>query len=194
MNMSQLDCTQLISAWQGGDAHARDRLFHVLYPELQRMASRQLRQCCPGETLNSTALVHELYAKLHGDHGSYAGRGHFMAVAAKAMRHIITDHVRRNRAQKRGGDLIQTTMNTSALAVDSNPERTCEILELIDQLQVLGERFMTVVECRLFAGMSEDEIAASLSVSRRTIQRDWAKAVAWIQCRIEVPPREASRG
>lgn len=190
--MSQLDCTQLIHAWQGGDAHARDRLFQVLYPELQRIASRQLRHGNPGETLNSTALVHELYAKLHGDQGSYAGRNHFMAVAAKAMRHIITDHVRRSRAQKRGGDLIQTTMNTSVLAVDNDPQRTFEILELLDQLEVLGERFMTVVECRLFAGMTEDEIATSLSVSRRTIQRDWAKAVAWIQCRVDYPCAGAS--
>lgn len=183
--MPQAECTQLIRAWQGGDSHARDQLFQMIYPELRQIAARQLRQCNPGNTLNSTALVHELYAKLYNDRAAYESRNHFKAVAAKAMRHIITDHIRRNKAQKRGGDLMQTAMDTSLLAVNNDPHNTVEVLDLLDQLEVLGERFMTVVECRLFAGMTEDEIAQSLSVSRRTIQRDWAKAVAWIQYRMD---------
>ena len=177
--MPQAECTQLIRAWQGGDSHARDQLFQMIYPELRQIAARQLRQCNPGNTLNSTALVHELYAKLYNDRAAYESRNHFKAVAAKAMRHIITDHIRRNKAQKRGGDLMQTAMDTSLLAVNNDPHNTVEVLDLLDQLEVLGERFMTVVECRLFAGMTEDEIAQSLSVSRRTIQRDWAKAGRW---------------
>ncbi|GAB4199606.1 MAG: ECF-type sigma factor [Wenzhouxiangellaceae bacterium] len=185
MSATATDYTQLIRDWQGGDGSARDRLFQAVYPELQRIAQRQLQVAHYGHTLNSTALVHELYAKLYGDHAEYENRSHFMAVAAKAMRHIITDHIRRNHAQKRGGDLIQATLNTQLLTADSDPQATVEILDLLEQLEVLGERFITVVECRLFAGMSEDEIAESLSVSRRTVQRDWAKAVAWMRYRLD---------
>lgn len=185
--MTAHDCTQLIQHWRAGDDRARDELFQLLYPELKRIASYQLHQSQPGNTLNSTALVHELYAKMYSDHGAYECRSHFMAVAAKAMRHIVTDHVRKARAQKRGGDYAKTSLDTRVLAIEEDPQTTAEVLDLLDQLEVLGERFMTVVECRLFAGMTEDEIAESLSVSRRTIQRDWAKAVAWIQHRMECP-------
>lgn len=183
--MSNPAITVLLKQWNSGDEFARNAVFQQIYPELQRLASRQLSYKGPGDTLNATALVHDLYEKLARANADCHNRNHFMALAAKAMRQIITDHVRRKVSEKRGGGAHHASLDTLQLSVDQHPEALFEILDLVGQLEVLGERFVHVIECRLFAGMTEVETAEALNISRRTVQRDWSKAVAWMRLRLE---------
>ena len=128
-----------------------------------------------------TALVHEAYLKLvDGARVEWQGRAHFYAVAARCMRQILVDHARRKIAQKRGGDLMRTTLEDAGFASDLSAE---ELISLDDALERLGrrnERLTQVVELRFFSGLTEKEVAATLDVPKRTIQRDWARARAWL--------------
>lgn len=168
-----------------------DRLFPLVYDELQRIAHRQLGAERPDHTLETSALVHEAYIKLVGlDRMEWRGRAHFFAAAAGAMRRILIDHAERRRALKRGGGRRRVPLDgvdlPSQLALD---ERSLDELlaldQALDRLRVMDERQAKVVECRFFAGMSIDEVAEALDVSPMTVKRDWTAARAWLNRELE---------
>jgi len=174
--------TELLVAYRDGDRGALDRLLPLLYDELRRLARRQLGRHRPGVTLDATGLVHEMYLKMADQERLDArDRGHFMAISARAMRQVITDRARRRTALKRGG--VQ-----EPVPLDDAPEPAADearwLVEVDDALQRLAahdERLAKVVECRFYAGYSEEETAAALGSSLRTVQRDWMRARSWLK-------------
>ena len=179
--------TELLSKLSDGDAAPVDELFALLYAELRAIAHRQRRRWQGDDTLQTTALVHEAFLKLV-DQGRVAAesRVHFLAIASRAMRHILCNYARDRRAQKRGGAIehvdIDESKNNAALN-DSSSE-PMEVLVALDEamhrLEQLDPRQSKVVECRFFGGLTIEETAAALGVSPRTVKRDWTIAQAWL--------------
>jgi RNA polymerase sigma factor (TIGR02999 family) len=178
----QGDVTELLLAYRQGDREAFDRLVPMVYDDLRRIARRQLGRGNPDGVLDTTSLVHESYLKLvDGARVDWQDRAHFLGVAARAMRQVVITYARRRGAAKRGGGSHQTTLDEGHISIDSQAEW---LLALDTALLRLGERdarLARVVECRFFAGLSEEETATALGVSLRTAQRDWMKARAWLQ-------------
>jgi len=173
--------TQLISAHRNGDDRAGDRLFALVYDELHAMARRQLRYRKPGQTLNTTGLVHEAYLKLFDrDENGWNDRVHFFSVTARAMRQILVDYARRVKAEKRGGGAHHTELNASLISDTSNNVDILDLDDAMKELEALNPRLATIVECRFFGGMSIEETAALLDVSSRTVDRDWLKAKSFL--------------
>ncbi len=181
------EVTRLLAAARQGDASAMDRLMAVIYDELRAVARRQLRRRRPGQTLDSTALVHEAWLKLGGQAGggAWQDRAHFLSVAGVAMRHILVDAARRRAASKRGGEDLRVTFDELRPARDA-PEADAFAVEVLDldraltALAALDERLGRLVELRFFAGLTEDEAAEALGTSGRTVRRDWRKARAFL--------------
>lgn len=164
---------------RSGRRESLDALLPVVYDELRVIAHRQLgaRGRAGGGTLATTALVHEAYLKLvDQSRAGWRDRAHFLALASVAMRHVLTDRARARVALKRGGEQRPVTLDEHAVARDDDPETLLEIDDALQRLAALDPRLARVVECRFFGGLSEDEIAAALGVTVRTVQRDWAKA------------------
>lgn len=174
------EITRLLASLQQGESAAFDRLLPLLYEELRIVARRQLRGR-HGQTLDTTSLVHEAYLKLVDQtQAQWQDRRHFLSVAAVAMRHILVDHARRRAAQKRGGDQAKVTLDDRVMGAE---ERTVEVLALDEALNALAavdERLSRLVELRYFGGLSVQETAEVLSVSDRTVKRDWRKARAFL--------------
>ncbi|HSI51819.1 MAG TPA: ECF-type sigma factor [Ideonella sp.] len=169
--------TQLLHQASAGDARAADEVVARLYVDLRRIAGSRLRQS--GDlTLDATALVHESYLRLQRAGGlDFPDRKHFLGYAAKVMHSIVIDQVRARQAERRGGALQQVTFNTGI--ADLAPQRDDEVLrvhEALAELAAMDVRLAQVVEMRYFAGLGEAEIAETLGVTERTVQRDWAKA------------------
>ena len=162
---SDHDITDLLIAWRSGERGAFDRLFSLVYDELRRVAHRRLGREREGHTLDTTALVNEAYLRLVDQtRARWADRAQFFAVAARAMRRILVDHARRHQALKRGGAPARVRFDDDALT----------------RLAELDERLCRVVECRFFAGFTEEETAEVLAITPRTVRRDWAKAKGWL--------------
>jgi RNA polymerase sigma factor (TIGR02999 family) len=181
------DITGLLLAWRAGDRDALDRLFPLVYEELRRIAQRQLGRERPEHTLGTTALVHEAYIRLVDQtRAQWEDRAQFFAVAARAMRRILVDYARQHRALKRGGQLERVSLDDPALADPALAahERADTLIALDDaltRLAELDERLSRVVECRFFGGLTEEETAAALAVTSRTVRSDWVKAKGWLQ-------------
>ena len=172
--------TDLLLQVRQGSPDAMDRLFPLVYGELRRIAHRQLQGERPGHTLGTTGLVHETYLKLVDQTRiQWRDRGHFFALAARAMRQILVDYARRYRAQRRGGGLRRVSL-TDGTAVEEQAELLLAVHEALDRLAVMNERLSQVVECRYFAGLTEEETAVALGVTARTVERDWVKAKGWL--------------
>lgn len=174
------DITALLVALRLGDRSAMDRLLPLVYGELRERAHRQLGSGRAGDTLSTTALVHEAYLKLTASsQQSYENRIHFFAVASRAMRQILIDYARRNVASKRnGGHAI--SLDPELLA---GPNRSDELLaldEALAELERVDERLGKIVELRFFGGLSVEETAEVQNVSPRTVKRDWRKARAFL--------------
>lgn len=173
--------SDVLEALNRGDRESLDQIVSVLYDELRQIAHRQLARTRPYDgndrTLVTTALVNEAYLKLVGQSPDrWADRTHFLSLAAIAMRHVLIDRARAQAAQRRGGGGAHVTLDDAAVDADRSPERLLEIDEALDQLAKISPRLVRVVECRFYGGLSEEEIAEALSVTVRTVQRDWAKA------------------
>jgi RNA polymerase sigma factor (TIGR02999 family) len=175
------EVTRILSAAEQGDPRAAEQLLPLVYDELRALAHRQRRRAGVAnvETLNTTGLVHEVYLKLLGaSRIDASGRAHFFALAARAMRQVLVDHARDRKAAKRGGGLWErTTLTAGAWAREFDGDG---VLALEEALAGLEPRQRQVVECRFFGGMEEQEIAAALGVTERTVQRDWVRARAWL--------------
>lgn len=179
------DITEALVALREGTPGAMERLMPLVYDQLRRMAHRQLGMEPTGHTLTTTALVHEAYLKLVDQtRAQWQDRAQFFAIAARAMRRILIDYARRYRAERRGGGPDGPASRLSLDDVDIPvAERAATLLALDDALERLGRTdapLAQVVECRFFGGLTEDETAEALGVSRRTVARDWALAKGWL--------------
>jgi RNA polymerase sigma factor (TIGR02999 family) len=172
------EVTRWLRAARDGEPGALDRLVPLIYDDLRLLARRQLAREYGERTLNPTALVHEAYLKL-GTGAKVAGdRAHFLAIAARAMRQVLVDRARDRKAAKRGGGSWErTTLTDGAWVGEFDPDG---MLALDEGIARLEPRQRQVVECRFFGGMEDQEIAAALGVSERTVHRDWVKARAWL--------------
>ena len=180
------DITQLLRAWAEGDQHALERLTPLVYDELHKAAKRQMAKERDGHTLQTTALINEVYLRLVDfNHVNWQDRAHFFAVCARLMRRILTDAARSRSYLKRGGDIRRVTLD-EALAVSADPP--FDLLALDTALSKLAEvdsRKSSVVELRFFGGLSLKETAAVLNVSDDTVTRDWNLARAWLMRELE---------
>lgn len=178
--------TQLLAAADSGDRQAAAELLPLVYAELRRLAAAQLADERPGQTLDATALVHEAYLRLVGPHDAarWTGRGHFLAAAAEAMRRILVDAARRKRAAKRGGGAATFTLAEADRMVTPDPDTLLAIDEALAALTETDADAAAVARLRLFAGVSVDDAADVLGVSRATAFRDWAFARAYLSDRL----------
>ncbi len=175
------DLTPLLSAVEQGDPHAAEQLLPLVYAELRQLAAQLLSSEKPGQTLQATALVHEVYLRLVGTQEAhpYRDRSHFFATAAAAMRRLLIDNARRKQTRKRGGGLHQQPLDAVAA-----PQRDDELLALDEALQQLAAKDpqkARLVELRYFAGLTSEQAAAVLGISPTTADRYWAYARAWLQ-------------
>jgi RNA polymerase sigma factor (TIGR02999 family) len=174
--------TRLLAAIGQGDPHAAKELLPLVYDELRKLAAQKLAQEKPGQTLQATALVHEAYLRLVGADQirRWDSRGHFFAAAAEAMRRILVENARRKRAELRGGGRGHVKLSEGAWMSRATPD---EIVALDDSLARLSEddaASAEVVKLRLFAGMSVEDAARCLGISRTAAYRHWAYARAWL--------------
>ncbi len=173
------DITDLLTELRNGRPEVMDRLFTLVYHELRRIAHRTLGPGRTGDTLGTTALVHEAYLKLVDQaRTDWRNRAHFYAVSAMAMRQILVDHARARAAVKRGGGRRGVSLDDATLSVEEQAEAVLDLDEALQKLSNLDERLSRVVECRFFGGLSEEETAEVLGVTARTVRRDWVKAKA----------------
>jgi len=158
-----------------------ENLFGAIYDELRILARRQVARLSPGQTLSPTALVHEAYVKLaDASGGSLRDEQHFRALAARAMRQVIIDYLRRRHANKRDPGLPNTTLSDVAIAAEASEDDLLALDVALRQLEALDERQARIVEMRFFAGLDIEEVAATLGISERTVKREWQKARAFL--------------
>jgi RNA polymerase sigma factor (TIGR02999 family) len=178
---SKVEVTQLLKAWCQGDDRALERLTPVVEDELHRMAHRCMTRENPGHTLQTTALVNEVYLRLIDIHAvTWQDRAHFFAMSARLMRRVLTDFARSRNYQKRGGGAVQVSLDEGLLLV---PEKNADILaldEALTRFAALYPRQSQVVELRFFGGLEVEEAAEALKTSPVTVKRDWRFAKAWL--------------
>jgi RNA polymerase sigma factor (TIGR02999 family) len=175
------EITWLVERWGQGDESALEPLVELVYDDLRQIARRHLRTLAGGQTLGTTALVNELYLKLAGvQESTWGGRAQFFAFCSKAMRHILVDHARRSQATKRGGDRVQVSLSRAAHEVEPESSDLVALDEALDFLATKSERMARIVECRFFGGLSVAETAETLGTSIRTVEREWARARAYL--------------
>jgi RNA polymerase sigma factor (TIGR02999 family) len=175
------EVTGLLKAWCGGDETALDRLSSVVYEELRRMARRHMRNERPGNTLQTTALVNEVYLRLVDvKNVDWQHRAQFFAISAQMMRRILVDAARARGSRKRGGGAVKVNVDETAVL---SPEPDDSILALDEALETFSQvapRQAKVVELRYFGGLNEEDIAEVLKTSSRTVRRDWDFAKSWL--------------
>jgi RNA polymerase sigma factor (TIGR02999 family) len=182
---TQQAVTDALASLRAGTPGAFDRLMALVYGELRRMAHRQLGAERPGHTLSTTALVHEAYMKLVDQtRAEFTDRGQFFAVASRAMRRILVDYARRHRAARRGGPerraVALDEADAAGIAVAERADELVALDEALERLTDVEPRLARLVELRFFGGLTEEETADVLGVSRRTAARDWAVARGWL--------------
>jgi RNA polymerase sigma factor (TIGR02999 family) len=178
------EVTRILSRIERGDARAAEQLLPLVYDELRQLAAQKLAYEKPGQTLQATALVHEAYLRLIGplDGSRYADRGHFFAAAAEAMRHILVDKARRKRRPKHGGGRQRVELaDDAAPAPPSAAEELLALDEALARLAADDPEAAAVVKLRYFAGLSIEQAAQSLGMSRASAYRHWTFARAWLR-------------
>jgi RNA polymerase sigma factor (TIGR02999 family) len=182
------DVTQLLIAWHGGDESARDRMVPLVYRELHDLARRYMAGERPDHPLQPTALVHEAYLKLVDTKRiRWQGRGHFLAVAAQAMRRILVDYARRRDQARNAGGQRPVTLDEELLGGVLPETAIVAINDALDALARTDPRKVQVVEMRFFGGLSVEETAEALGVSGETVHRDWRLARAWLRAELASP-------
>ena len=183
--MSDRDITGLLHGLHSGDTAAAAKIMPLVYDDLRRIASSYARRERDDHTLQATALVHEAYLKLFGGKTvAWQSRAHFLATAARVMRHILVDYSRRKGTRKRGGDDVRISLHAE---VEVHLERAPDLVALDDALTGLAQldpEGARLVELRFFAGLSLDDAAECLGVSRKTAVRRWRRVRAWLHAEI----------
>jgi len=176
------DVTKLLRAWGAGDRSTEEKLWPLVFVELKRIARRHLAHERPDHSLQSGALVNEVYIQL-ADLGNtqWESRNRFFAMCARMMRQILVDHARARHSQKRGGDRLRVTLDDNAAVSESKGVELLELDDAMNRLKAIHPRKSDVVEMRFFGGLSAEETAEVLEVSRMTVERDWNFARAWLQ-------------
>lgn len=174
--------TEALAALRAGEPSELDRILPAVYHELHAIAARQMSGERVGHTLQPTALLNEAWIRLSsGDESGWEDRSHFFAVAARAMRQVLVDHARRRAAHKRGGDLQRVTLHDE-IATDGSASEfdLLDLHEAIDKLTALDPRLGQLIDLRFFGGLTLDETAAVMQVSRRKVAMDWSFARVWL--------------
>jgi RNA polymerase sigma factor (TIGR02999 family) len=189
------EITNLLRAWSGGDEAALGRLAEHVYPELRLMARRYMKNERQGNTLQTTALVHEVYVRLvEVTKVEWHQRAQFFAMAAQMMRRILVDAARARTSHKRGGIAVKVNLDETAI-LSTAPDRSILALdEALTAFSRLAPRQAKVVELRYFGGLTEEEIVVALKISLSTVRRDWNLARAWLLRELSHPIREPSGG
>ena len=174
--------TDMLGELRSGSAESLDRLVPFVYEELRVIAHRQMVARGSGSTLSTTALVHEAYMKLvDQSQAQWRDRAHFFAVASLAMRHVLVDRAKARSRMRRGGGQFHMSLDDENLGANDQAEALLELDDALGKLAAIDARLARVVEYRFFGGLTEDEIAEAMGVTRRTVQRDWVKARALLQ-------------
>jgi RNA polymerase sigma factor (TIGR02999 family) len=180
------DLTRVLNDLDKGDLTASQRLFPLIYDELRRLAAHQLAAERPGQTLQATALVNEVFLRLSGgaSPGNWDHRGHFFTAAAEAMRRILIDSARRKKRLKRGGDAERVDLPVDHIAGPMPDQQLLALDEALERFEREFPEKATVVKLRFFAGLTNEEAAQSLGISTATAQRHWTFARAWLFSRL----------
>ena len=177
--------TGLLDQWRAGDKQAANRLMELVYDELHRIASRQMRREHGGHTLQTTAVLHEAYLRIvRSEPVDWKDRAHFYAVAARQMRRVLLDHARRAHSEKRGGGIVKLSLWDSDGGECGLDERLLAVDEALVRLEALDPRAAKVVELRSFGGLSEADAAEALHISITTLKRDWEFAKTWLTAQL----------
>jgi RNA polymerase sigma factor (TIGR02999 family) len=179
------EITQMLALARGGDADAWQQMVAVVYTDLRRLAHRQLADQAREQTMDTTGLVHECYLRLTGAAGTPNDRGHFFALAARVMRQVIVDYARERLAQKRGGGERPIALDEADVAELREAQGFAALDDALATLTLVDERRARVVECRFFAGLTEEETAAALDMSLRSVQREWQVAREWLRAELK---------
>jgi RNA polymerase sigma factor (TIGR02999 family) len=180
------EVTQILHAIAEGDPHAASQLLPLVYDELRKLAAQKLARESPGQTLQPTALVHEAYLRLVGEDEEqrWDSRGHFFAAAAEAMRRILVESARRKKRVKHGGDLQRVDLADRDVPVRPPPDEIIALDEALTRLTEEDPEAAQVVQLHFFAGLSIEQAAEALGVSRATAYRQWSYGRAWLRCAI----------
>lgn len=185
-NVNSPDVTKLLIRINNGDDAAMQQLVPVVYDNLLMVARNQLNREYGDHTLNKADLVHEVFLKLaEGTRVDWQNRRHFYAIAAKAMRQILTDYARKKMAEKRGGKQHKVTLDEQAINIHKQASKLIVIDEALNELFVVNDRLAKIVELRFYTGLSMEETGRTLGISEKTVSRDWAKARAWLFKRLK---------
>jgi RNA polymerase sigma factor (TIGR02999 family) len=185
------EVTQILNAIEQGDLHAAEQLLPLLYDELRQLAAQKLAKEKPGQTLEATALVHEAYLRLvaAGDDATrkkryWDSRGHFFAAAAEAMRRILIENARRKQADKHGSGFVRVQLHAADWITCEQPDRLLQLSDALDKLAAEDALAASLVKLRLFTGLSVEDAAEALGVSRTTAFRRWTYARAWLRAEL----------
>src|SRR5258708_31003561 len=186
------EITRLLHAIRSGDQRAESALIARVYPDLRRMADRLMNRERSRNTLQATAVVHEAYLRMAGRAlGDWENRAHFFAVACRLMRQILVGHARKPTPEKRGGGVQRIDWDDNLAVDETKADEVLEIDRLLQRLSAYDPRQGQIVEMKMFAGLSDLEIATVLGTSTRTVKRDWSMAKAWLHGQLarNVSPR-----
>jgi RNA polymerase sigma-70 factor, ECF subfamily len=182
---SRSSVTALLHAWSGGDQAAEERLWSIVFPELARMAQAYMRGERVNHSLQTGALVNEAYVRLVSwKKAQWRNKAHFLGMCARIMRQILVDHARAHGYRKRGGDHQIETLDEAATLSPARGEQFIALDEALRRLAVVSKRKSDVVELRFFGGLTVEETAQALGVSRLTVIRDWNFSRAWLQAEL----------
>jgi RNA polymerase sigma factor (TIGR02999 family) len=189
MSTAPGEITALLGRWAEGDDAAFARLVALAYDDLRAIAHRRLVASRQGDTLSTTALVHEVFLRLAGrEGGEWESRAHFYSFASRAMRHILVDHARRQHAERRGGKLVHIPLEETATAGGNHFIDVLGVDEAVTRLAERHPRMAQVVELRFFGGLTVPEVAEVLATSVRTVEREWTRARAYLLESLEAGP------
>jgi len=175
------ELTRALAALGRGDPDAAEELWQLVYNELHELARRRMSEEPAGQTLQPTALVHEVYLRLLGDSADWQCRAHFFAAAARAMRNIVIDRVRARDALKRGGDRERLALSEGIAAVDDSSVDLLDLDAALRKLEAIDQAKAAIVTLRYLLGCTVEETAQALSISTAKVKQDWTFAKAWLQ-------------